>query len=558
MRRAARTRLQAGVLAVAVALLPGSPAAAEGPEKVDLEAVTRIRIEGLQRGKGMETAAKLCDEIGPRLTGSPAYRKAAEWAKGQLSEWGLANARVEPFEFGRGWVLERAAVHMLVPQATPVEAWPKAFTPGTDGPKSGPAVLLKVEKEEDLASWKGKLAGKVVLLGDVPEARPGEKPDSERYTDEELAKLSRYEPRDGRRPRDRDRMRREYQLRRKLAAFLAEEKVLAVLEPSRGDDGTVFAQGGGTWKPGEPEGVPTLVVAAEPYGRMARLAGKKVPVEVEVDVVARFTEPDPLAAVNVLAEIPGTDRKDEVVMIGAHLDSWHAGTGATDNAAGVAAVMEAARILKAAGLSPRRTIRVALWGGEEQGFLGSRAYVDREIASRPAPPAGERDGGLPDWMRGARGGPLTLKPGHAKLSAYFNLDNGAGKVRGVYTQENAALEPVFEAWLAPLADLGAATVTNRSTGGTDHQPFDQAGIPAFQFVQDQLEYMTRTHHSNVDVLERIPPADLSQAAVVVATFAWNAAQRDAKLPRKPVPPSPAPGAPESGPDRAAAPAPGDR
>lgn len=546
MTRTAASRRLAALLAVAL-LAP--PVAAGGPEEADLDAVTRIRLEGLQRGKAMETAARLCDEIGPRVTGSPAYRKAAEWAKKQLAEWGLAGARLEPFEFGRGWVVERVSVHMLAPQGAPVAAWPKAFTPGTEGPRSGPAVLLKVEKEEDLAAWKGKLAGKVVLAGEVPEARPGEKPDPERYTDEDLAALARYEVRDGRRARDRDRMRREYQLRRKVASFLAEEKVLAVLEPSRGGGGTVFAQGGGSWKVGEPEGVPSLVVSAESYGRMARLLGKKVPVEVEVDVKARFTEPDPLAAANVLAEIPGSDRKDEVVVIGAHLDSWHAGTGATDNAAGVAAVMEAARILTAAGLQPRRTIRVALWGGEEQGFLGSRAYVDKEIASRPAPPAGERDAGVPEWLRGARGGPLTLKPGHARHSAYFNLDNGAGKVRGVYTQGNAALVPVFGAWLAPLADLGATTVTNRSTGGTDHQPFDLAGVPAFQFVQDGLEYMSQTHHSNADVLERIPPGDVAQASVVVATFAWHAAQRDAKLPRKPLPPSTPPGAPEPGPAR---------
>lgn len=554
MSRTTSVSRLAGLVVLALSLAVVPPLAAQGAERVDLDAVTRIRLEGLQRGRAMEVAAKLCDEIGPRLTGSPAYRKAAEWAQGQLTAWGLSNARLAPFEFGRGWVLERAAVHMLTPQSTPLPAWPKAWTPGTDGPRSGAAVLVKVEREEDLATWKGKLEGKVVLLGDVPEARSEEKPDSERYSDEELSKLARYEARDGRRGRDRLKMRREFQLRRKVAAFLAEEKVLAVLEPSRGDDGTVFLQGGGTWRAGEPDGVVTLVVGSEAYGRMARLLGKKVPVEVEVDVKARFTEPDPLSATNVLAELPGTDRKDEVVMIGAHLDSWQAGTGATDNAVGVAAVMEAMRILKAAGLTPRRTIRVALWGGEEQGFLGSRAFVEREVATRPALPAGERDAGVPEWLRGARGGPLTLKPGHAKLSAYFNLDNGAGKVRGIYTQENAGVRPLFEAWLAPLADLGATTVTNRSTGGTDHQPFDQAGVPGFQFIQDPLDYMSRTHHSNRDVLERIPAGDLAQASVVVATFAWQAAQRDAMLPRKPLPPSPPAGsAAEAGPDRAPAP-----
>jgi hypothetical protein len=532
---------------------PALPARAVEPaaaERVDLDAVTRIRLEGFQRSKVMETASSLCDEIGPRVTGSPSYRKAAEWAKKQFAELGLENARIETFApFGRGWTTERVSVRMLAPAVTQLPALPKAWAPGTGGPKKGPVVLARLEKDEDLASWKGKLEGKVLLVpppvtAPGADARPGEtaadKPDLSRYTVEELAKLSQFEPGGrGRAPRDRDRMRREYAFRSTLKKFLEDEKVLCTIDGSRGDYGTVWVQGGGSWKKEEGDGVPAVVLGAEAFGRIQRLLERKVPVELEVDVAASYTDEDPLAVSNVLAEIPGTDRKDEIVMLGAHLDSWHGGTGATDNAAGVAAVLEAVRILKAAGLKPRRTIRVGLWGGEEQGLLGSRAYVDRYLASRPEP-ADPKEKELPVFLRTTPRGPLTTKAAWSKLYAYFNLDNGGGKVRGIYTQENVAAGPIFAAWLAPFADLGATTVTNRNTGGTDHQSFDGVGVPGFQFIQDELDYMSRTHHTNMDVYERLPRADMMESSVLLAAFAWQAANRDGAFPRKPIPPDPVP------------------
>jgi Zn-dependent M28 family amino/carboxypeptidase len=236
---------------------------------------------------------------------------------------------------------------------------------------------------------------------------------------------------------------------------------------------------------------------------------------------------------NTIAEIPGTDKKGEAVMLGAHMDSWHAGTGATDNAAGVAAMMEAVRILKTLDVRPRRTIRIALWSGEEQGLLGSRAYVRDHLASRPEPkdPAQQE---LPSFLRKPTG-PLTVKPEHAKFSVYFNMDNGTGRIRGIYAQENAAVVPIFETWLKPLADLGATTVTMRNTMGTDHTSFDAVGLPGFQFIQDDVEYSARSHHSNADVYERLQREDLIQASIVIATFVYHTAMRDRLLPRKPMP-----------------------
>ncbi len=535
MRRPASTALAMTVI-FAVGFLSGTVLAAD--EKVDLAAVTRIRDEAFNRSKVQETLSKLTDEIGPRVTGSPNYRRAAAWAEQQFETWGLSGARIEPVPFGRGWVMERVAVHMLAPDVTPLEAYPKVWTPGTDGPKRGSAVFAKLEKEEDFASWKGKLEGKIVLTADAPDVKPREKADATRLTKDELDEIVRFEPGGRGRygPAEREKMLKQRQFGRKIAAFLLAEKALAWIDPSKGDDGTVFVQGGGGWKKDDPLAPVSIALGAESYGRILRLLSRKVAVELEIDLKIRFTDEDPLASANVLAEISGSDRKDEIVLLGAHLDSWHAGTGATDNAAGVAAVMEAARVLKATGLRPRRTIRFALWAGEEQGYLGSRAYVTTYLASRPEPKEKPGDD-VPDFMRRPTG-PLSFKPAYAKLAAYFNLDNGAGKIRGIFAQENAEVAPIFEAWLAPFRDTGATTVTMKRTGGTDHQSFDGVGLPGFQFLQDELDYMTRTHHSNMDVYERVPKGDLMQASAVMASFAWHAAQRDQMLPRKPLPPDP--------------------
>ena len=537
MHRPSSPALALSVLLVAGSLSWSAPAD-DRAEKVDLAAVTRIRDESFNRSKAQETLSKLTDEIGPRLTGSPSYRRAAEWVKKQFEEWGLTGARIEPVPFGRGWVLERVAVHMVAPDTAPIEAYPKAWTPGTEGPKRADAVYAKLEKEEDFATWKGKLEGKIVLTAEPPEVKPREKADATRLSKDELDEIVRFEPGGRGRygPAEREKLMKQRQFAKKIAAFLLAEKALAWVDASKGDDGTVFVQGGGGWKASDPPAPVSIAVGAESYGRIVRLLSRKVFVELEIDVKVRFTDEDPLASANVVAEIPGSDRKDEVVLVGAHLDSWHAGTGATDNAAGVAAVMEAARVLTASGLKPRRTIRFALWVGEEQGYLGSRAYVSTYLASRPEPKERPADD-VPEFMRRSTG-PLTFKPAYAKFAAYFNLDNGGGKIRGIFTQENAEVAPIFEAWLAPFRDTGAATVTMKRTGGTDHQSFDGVGLPGFQFLQDELDYMTRTHHSNMDVYERVPKGDLMQASAVMASFAWHAAQRDQMLPRKPLPPEP--------------------
>jgi len=518
-----------------------------GAEPVDLEMVTRIRHEGFRNSRVMETAAALTDSIGSRLTGSPNMKRASEWTREKLAEWGLANAHLESWgPFGRGWSYDAASVRMLAPATAPLVAIPKAWTPGTNGPVRGPAVKLKLESEADLREQRGKLAGRIVLLGEPKELKTHDKPQAERYDEKGLEELYRYEPRE-RREFDRAEFARRRAFRKPLAEFLAAEKVLAILEPGAGGDGGTFdVQGSGFYRKDDPTGVPTLVVAAEHYGRVSRLLDAKRGVELEVDVRARYHDEDAMGY-NTVAEIPGTDRGGEVVMLGAHLDSWHGGTGATDNAAGVAAIMEAARILKELGVRPRRTIRVALWSGEEQGLYGSRAYVSRHFASRPEP-KDPREREQPYFLR-RETGPLTRKPGHAKLSAYFNMDNGTGKIRGIYAQENAAVVPIFEAWLQPLKDLGATTVTMRTTSGTDHTSFDAVGLPGFQFVQDDVEYSSRSHHSNADLYERLQSEDLMQASVVIATFAYHAAMRDRMLPRKPMPRSEPP-APRDGPDNA--------
>jgi hypothetical protein len=354
-------------------------------------------------------------------------------------------------------------------------------------------------------------------------------------------------------PLDREAFLKRRRLQRALEKLYESEKPLAVFEPSERDADVLRLGGGGSRKVGDPQAAPQLVVAAEEWNRVARLLERKMEVEVEIDVKAAFYEQD-TNGYNVVADLPGIDSKGELVMVGAHLDSWHPGTGATDNAAGSAVMMEVMRILKAVGAQPRRTVRIGLWGGEEQGFLGSRAYVGEHFASRPEPKEPGPDE-MPSYMRNEPPAPMTLKPDYAKLSAYFNLDNGTGKIRGIYLQENAAVKPIFEAWMESVKDLGATRVTMRNTGGTDHQAFDGVGLPGFQFIQDPIEYMDGTffgtHHTNMDTYDRLQREDLMQAAVVIATFAYNAATRDGILPRKPRPPvAPPPTTPAAPPGKA--------
>jgi len=514
-------------------------AAASHAESVDYGTVTLIRDEGFNGSKVMETLAQLTDVLGPRLTGSPAAKKANEWTRDQLATWGLVNAHLESFgPFGRGWSVERVSVHAVSPFTAPLIALPKAWTPGTEGPVRGKLVKAKLESEADLEKHKGKLAGMIVLLSDGRELKGPDTPLFRRYSEQELHDLALFELVERRGARaapavDREAARKRFRFQKTLREFLVEEKALASVEPSERDAGVLWVAGGGSREKGVNPGVPALVMAAEHYNRLSRLLDRKMEVELEIDVKARFHDDDPMAY-NTIAEIPGTDKQPEVVMLGAHLDSWHGGTGATDNAAGSAVAMEAVRILKALDVKPKRTIRIALWTGEEQGLLGSRAYVKEHLASRPDPTDPEEKD-LPAYLRRAPSGPLEVKPEHAKLSAYFNFDNGTGKIRGVYTQGNVAAGPIFEAWLKPFADLGAATITNRNTGGTDHQSFDGVGLPGFQFIQDAADYDTRSHHTNMDVYDRLQKEDLMQASIIMASFVYHAAMRAERFPRKPPP-----------------------
>jgi hypothetical protein len=514
-------------------------------EKVDWDMIAKIRYEGFHNSKIMEIASGLMDGIGPRLTGSPNMRAANNWTKDKLAEFGLVNAHLEEWgPFGRGWANEYVNVRMVSPDVAPLLAYAKAWTPGTEGAVRAKVVRVNIRTPQDLARYKGKLAGKIVFFGDDAEVKMSEEPLAERLNDKKLAELGLFQI-----PGERNEARlREFQQRarfqRSLNKFFDDEKVVAVIDHSRGaiNGGTVFVQSGGSYKAGQTAGTPQLTMATEQWTRIARILAAKKDVELELNVKNNFYD-DAMSQADTLAEIPGTDKKDEVVMLGAHLDSWHTGTGATDNGAGTVVMMEAVRILKALGVKPRRTIRIGLWSGEEQGLLGSQWYVAHHFGTRPEFKDPDRKGDPTVIRRDA--GPMSIKETEqSKVSVYFNVDNGTGKIRGVYLQENSAVQPIFEAWMKPFHDLGMDTLTLRNTGGTDHLSFDAVGIPGFQFIQDPMEYDTRTHHSNMDVYDRLQPDDLKQMAVIVASFVYMAAQRDQMFPRKPIekelPPLPLP------------------
>jgi hypothetical protein len=520
-------------------------------EAVDLDMMAKIRDEGLNRSQLPQTLSYLTEVIGPRLTGSPGLLRANEWTKSKLTDFGLVNAKLEPWgPFGRGWTCEKFTLSVTGPTPFSVISYPKAWSPSVKA--KGELIYLDVKDAEGLASYKGKLKGKVVLFGAIRPVAAHFAPQGERYTDEQLAVLSQPPaPRPtgggfpgGGRPGGAvaGSFVQQLNLQRQIQTFLKAEGAAAVLDPGRGDGGTVFVQqatvapeptsptplpadgarpgaggpfGGGArrvspWKK-EADGkiVPQIAVSVEHFNRLARMAQAGEKVQIDLELKARFNGDDSSMAFNTTAEIPGTDKADEIVMCGGHLDSWHGGTGATDNAAGVSVGMEAVRILKALGVKPRRTIRIGLWTGEEQGIFGSAAYVKEHFGTAAAP-----------------------KPEHEKFSAYFNLDNGTGKIRGVWCQGNEAIMPIFSSWLKPFNDLAATTVTRRNTGGTDHLSFDSAGLPGFQFIQDEIEYDTRTHHSNQDTFDRIQIDDMKQAATIMAAFLYNAAMREEKLPRK--------------------------
>jgi carboxypeptidase Q len=511
-------------------------------ECLDLNMYQRIRDEGLTRSHVMEFASALTDGIGPRLTGSPNAKKANEWTRDTLTKIGLENARLEDWgDFGMGWQQLNTWARMVAPDTAVLIVQAVPWSPATSGPVSGDIVFVSIQSEKDMDQYKGKLAGKIVLFGAMRPVSPVDKPLFTRDTEKDLDETAEFPVSVA---RMRERMERQ-KLLEKVAEFFAEEKVAGVIEPSRdganggGSGGTLFDDNGATLGPTPYQAdkrvkVPVVVAAIESYGRLYRLAQAHVPVSVEMDVETKLTG-EHEHGFNTVAEIPGTDPrlKDQVVMLGGHLDSWIAGTGATDNGAGTIVAMEAVRILKALDIKPKRTIRIALWTGEEQGLFGSKGYATQHLGSMKTSTAPDQMQ-LPEFMR-RPAGPLEVKPEHKLISAYFNVDNGSGKIRGIYAQGNAAAAPIFAQWIAPLKDLGVTTITMRNTGGTDHLSFDAVGIPGFQFIQDGLDYDTRTHHSNEDVYERLQAADLKQIATVEAIFVYNAAQRDQMVPRKPLP-----------------------
>jgi hypothetical protein len=504
---------------VVVALALTSPVAAQSEqEPVDLDAVYRIKAEGFERSRVMETVSYLTDLHGPRLTNSPTMHRAAEWVRERMKSYGVENVQFETWgHFGRGWANERTAVHVTSPTTWPVVAFSKAWAPGTDGPVEGDVVAAPLATDADLEAHRGKLSGKWVLISPRRAVNSLFTAPARRLTDADLANVSSEVPA---RPAPAANTAAAEAFRRRRMEFLVAEKVAGILEVSPGDRGdnlTVRVQGPatgeGTREPKDPPPLPHLVVAAEHYHRMVRLLELQQRVTLEADVRNRFYD-DTLDVYNVVAELPGQDKADEVVLLGAHFDSWHGGTGATDNAASSAVVMEAMRILRATGLPLRRTVRMVLWTGEEQGLLGSRAYVRQHF--------GDRASG-------------QMLPAHAKVAAYFNQDNGAGGYRGIYLQRNEAAAPILTAWMKPFANLGMTTVSIRNTGATDHVAFDELGLPGFQFIQDPMDYGTWTHHTQQDLYERVNEQDSMKNAVILASFVYHAANREQMLPRKPMP-----------------------
>ncbi len=491
-------------------------------EKVDQEMMQKIRHEGLNNSKVMDIVFQLTDVNGPRLMNSPGYLKAANYAKTALSGYGLENSKLESWgEWGKGWELQKSYIAMTAPYYRPLIAFPKTWTSSTNGSQAGELLLIKLNSIDDLTSYAGKLKNKILLLPRTDTLKPTFTADASRITDEQLQSMSDYDPKNvpARAPRSGSPVAQSvYSMTNinKLKEMAIKEGALAILSATtRGRDGTIFPQGGGSYAANAPENFLDMVIAFEEYNSLYRLAVANIPVKLELDVKSRFITND-TRGYNVIAEIKGTDPKlkEELVMLGGHLDSWHASHGATDNAAGCAVMMEAVRILKTLGVKPRRTIRIALWGGEEQGLHGSRNYVKNHFTDTTVTPN------------------KSNKEGE-KVSGYFNLDNGTGKIRGVYLQGNAGVRDIFKEWLAPFNDLGATTTTLMNTGGTDHQSFDRILIPGFQFIQDPIEYGTRTHHTNMDGYDHLQPDDLKQAATIIAAFVYNTAQRDEKLPRKP-------------------------
>lgn len=495
----------------------------------DADIITKIKKDGLDNSQVMYIAHHLTDVSGPRLTNSPGFFRAANWAKDEMTKWGLVNAHLEPWgEFGKGWQQKKCYVAMTSPYYQPLIAVPRAWTGSTKKLIKDEITLIKVQDTAEMSQYAGKLKDKIVMTWSSTQLKPSFDADGRRFADTTLDRMAAAEmqtQRGGPNQPQQQNVQRQNQfsrfvVQRRINEMINQERPALVLNMNAsGNDGTVFVSSGGQYTKDAPEAPASVMLSSDDYLRLQRLIEDGIKVEIEADIKNEFFNKD-LQGYNVIAEIPGTDPKlkDEIVMLGGHLDSWHGATGATDNAAGCSVMMEVVRILKTLNVQPRRTIRIALWSGEEEGLLGSRAYAKAHFA----------DTANGQWI---------LKPEQSKVSAYYNLDNGTGKVRGVYLQGNEAERAIFAKWLEQFNDMGAKTITINNTGGTDHLSFDRVGIPGFQFIQDEIEYDTRTHHTNMDTYDHLVPDDLKQAAVIIATFVYNTAQRDEKMPRKDMPPA---------------------
>ena len=569
LRRSTALVLLLILLVSPVAMFAQQQTQAPAPDPND--PIQRIKDEGTNRSQVMQTLSYLSDVIGPRLTASPGMKRANDWTRDQLTKWGLQNAHLESWgPFGRGWSLKRFSAQVTEPTAFPVIAYPKAWSPGLTAPLTADVVYVDAKTEADLDKFKGKLNGKIVFTAPLRDVAAHFEAPGTRLNEKDLLTLADApEPRPGgnRNFAANPQFRAAFAFSNAKLRFFQDEGAAVLVDPGRGDGGTIFVQSASVplppvdpnatgapprptpWAKNSPKITPQVVLAIEHYNRIVRMLQAGEPVKMTVDLSVAWQDVDPMGY-NTIAEIPGTDLKDEIVMLGGHMDSWHSGTGATDNAAGCAVALEAVRIIQALGLKPRRTIRIALWTGEEQGLLGSRAYVAEHFGTlnNPATSAAPSTGGANTaGMNNGNGngngngnaapaGPtLVTKPEYEKLSGYFNLDNGTGKIRGVYLQGNESIRSLFRQWLAPFRDMGATTLSIANTGGTDHLSFDAIGLPGFQFIQDEIEYDTRTHHSNQDVFDRIQADDMKQAATIMAAFVYQTAMRDEKLPRKPAP-----------------------
>ncbi len=587
---------------LAIAQQPTPTPASQTNVTPALDVVARIKDEGINRSQIMETLDYLTNVIGPRLTGSPALKRANNWTRERLTGWGLQNSHLEAWgPFGRGWTLKRFSAEVVAPQTFPMLAYPRAWSPGLDAPLTADVVLVDAKNEEELQKYKGTLRGKIVLTGALRELKPGFEPAAKRLSEKELLELAdapdpaTLAARPPRAPRTPEQIATAKFNDRKTQFYYDEGAALLVGSSPAGDGGmlqfvqsasvpqpfdTPFDKRIGAWDARAPKLIPQIAVSNDHYNRLVRMIQQGEKIQLAVNLQVEFNDDDSMSY-NTVAEIPGGDLKDEVVMLGGHLDSWHTATGATDNAAGASVMMEAIRILQALKLQPRRTIRIALWSGEEQGLLGSSAYVKDHFGPVPAPAiaAATKDAAQPDAAAAvaqktgrtpqkrdasveaaktktpvvtpptnttasvnatSQAQATRFKPEYDKLSVYFNLDSGTGAVRGIYLQGNESLRPIFRQWLEPFREFqvgtnkyNASTISVANTGGSDFLSFNAVGLNGFDFMQDEIEYETRTWHTNLDTYDRIIPEDVKEAAVIVATFAYNAAMADEKLPRKP-------------------------